>query len=179
MRPPSLRRTGLACAVAAACAITAACTTDAESDEDDGSSANPWQDWQTADPTCPVTLPMSPDRYPKALRDQKGKTTWYGGDGLWVDLAGFFQPARAGDTVQVRHGWWTVDSTGAATLGLGAPDVRATRLDGPGREVPTLRDRSDERGGWWAAVFRFPEPGCWLVTGELDDAVVRVVVKAR
>jgi hypothetical protein len=28
-------------------------------------------------------------------------------------------------------------------------------------------------------VLTFPEPGCWLVTGTLDDTVVRLVVKAR
>jgi hypothetical protein len=157
--------------------VTVACT--AESDEPDEPLANPWREWLPPDAACPVTLPMSPDAYPESLQEQEGRTTFYGDDQLWVDLAEFYQPARVDDSVLVKHAWWTVDSSGATTLEGGPPTVRATRLDGPGREVATVSGYSDDSSSWWPTVLRFPEQGCWLVTGELDETVVRVVVMAR
>ena len=177
MTPRSRRRTALACAVACLWPVTVtACA--AESDEPDDPVANPWREWVTPDAACPVTLPMSPDRYPKALRDQEGKSTWYGEGPLWVDLAEFYAPAQQDDTVRVDHAWWTVDASGEATVEEGVPTVRATRLDGPGRAVATLTGRSDDEAAWWRTRLTFPEAGCWLVTGELDGTVVRVVAKA-
>lgn len=160
-------------------AVTVACSTEPdESDQSDESLSNPWREWISPDAACPVTLPMSPDSYPEVLRDQEGKTTWYGDDQLWVDLAGFYQPALVGDAVRVKHAWWTVDSAGEATVEGGPPTVRATRLDGPGHEVATLRGDSNGTHSWWSTVLTLPEQGCWLVTGELDNTAVRVVVKA-
>jgi hypothetical protein len=179
MRPRTRRTTALVCALACVWAVTAACSSNSSGTvASDDSLSNPWREWLTPDAACPVTLPMSPDIYPEALRDQEGKTTWYGDDQLWVDLGEFYSPARVGDAVVVKHAWWTVDSSGDATLEGGPPTVRATRLDGPGRGVATLRGHSDDGQSWWPAVLRFPEPGCWLVTGTRDDTVVRVVVKA-
>ena len=179
MKPRSRHRAALACAVACVATVTTACTTlPDESDKPDDPLVNPWREWIPPDAACPVTLPMSPDRYPKALRDQEGKTTWYGDDQLWVDLAGFYDAARVDDAVRARHAWWTVDSSGEATLEGGPPTVRSTPLDAPGREVATVSGYSDDSSSWWPTRLTFPEPGCWLVTGELDDTVVRVVVKA-
>ena len=81
--------------------------------------------------------------------------------------------------MRAEHAWWTVDPSGETTLEGGPPTVRATRLDGPGREVATVSGYSDDRHSWWPTKLTFPEQGCWLVTGKLDDTVVRIVVNAR
>jgi hypothetical protein len=121
---------------------------------------------------------MSPDSYPDALRKEKGKSTWYGEGPLWVDLAGFYDAAQVGDTVVARHAWWTVDAAGEATLETGPPTVTATRIDGPGEKVATVRRHADPPPSYWPTRLTFPDVSCWLVTGELDGTVVRVVVQA-
>ena len=168
-----MTRAALGCALALLWAV-AGCSVDVSGG--DGQAAGSGS--TTPDAACPVTPPMSPDRYPQALRDQAGRTTWYGDGALWVDLAGLASPARVGDSVRERHEWWTVDSAGAATRDGGPPTVRATRLDGPGHRVATLRGRSDGSLSWWSARLTLPANSCWLLTGEQDDAVVRVVVRA-
>ena len=175
MRSRARRRTALACAVACVWAVTACA---AESVEPDDSLSNPWREWIRPDAACPATLPMSPDSYPKALREQEGKTTWYGEGPLWVDLAGFYDAGQVGDTVVARHAWWTFDAAGEATLGSGPPKVTATRLDGPGQKVATVRRRADPALPYWPTRLTYPDVSCWLVTGELDGTVVRVVVRA-
>jgi hypothetical protein len=171
------RGTALAGVVVPLVLLATGCTLGPDGSEE--SAGTPWQEWITPDAACPVTLPVSPDRYPEGLREQEGKDTWYGEGPLWVDLAGFYDPARLDDAVRAQHAWWTVDRSGRATSDVGPPVVRATRLDGPGREVAMLHNRADGPQTWWSAVLTFPEPGCWLVTGTLDDTVVRLVVKAR
>ena len=175
MKYPFRGRTALACALAGAWTVSA-CTTGLD-------EAGPGSDVATfevaPDATCPVTTPMSPGRYPQALRDHDGKNTWYGDGQLWVDLAGFFDASLVDDTVRAKHAWWTVDSSGETTTNDVPPTVRATRLDGPGTAVATVSGHSDDRDSWWVTKLALPEQTCWLVTGELDDTVVRVVVKAR
>ena len=126
MNPRSRRRTALACALACVWTLTAGCS----SAPDDDLASSP-RESVSPDAGCPVTSPMSPDRYPKALREQEGKTTWYGDDRLWVDLAAFTSPPQVDHAVRVKHAWWTVDASGETTLKGGPPTVRATRLDGP------------------------------------------------
>jgi hypothetical protein len=162
--------------VACVWTLTAACSTAPGGSDDD--LANPPRESVARDPGCPVTLPLSPDRYPKSLREQEGKTTWYGDDRLWVDLAAFASPSQVGHSVRVAHAWWTVDASGDATLEGGPPTVRATRLDAPGRRVATVSGHSDDSLAWWPATLIVPVQSCWLVTGERHGTVVRVVVKA-
>lgn len=176
MRPRSRRRTALGCAVALVWTLTAACSTAPEDSDDD--LANPPRESVSPDAGCPVTPPMSPDRYPKALREQQGKATWYGDDRLWLDLAAFSSPPQVDQSVRVKHAWWTVDASGEATLKGGPPTVRATRLDGPGRQVATVSGYSGDTHSFWPATLTFPVRSCWLVTGERHGTVVRVVVKA-
>jgi hypothetical protein len=173
---PRARR-GTAIALALGCTWTGgvACTAEQDAEADAGT---PWQEWISPDAACPVTLPMSPDRYPKALRDQEGKTTWYGDGALWVDLGGLYDAPRVGDSVRAEHAWWTVDPSGEATVEETPPTVRATRLDGPGHEVAAVSGRSDGTYSWWPTRLTLPAGSCWLVAGELGDTVVRVVVKA-
>ena len=175
MRPRARRRSALACAVACVWVVTACA---AESDEPDDSLSTPWREWIRPDAACPATLPMSPDGYPKALRELEGKSTWYGEGPLWVDLAGFYDAEQVGGTVVARPAWWTVDAAGEATLESGPPKVTATRLDAPGHEVATVRRGSERTPAYWPTRLTYPDVSCWLVTGELDGTVVRVVVQA-
>jgi hypothetical protein len=68
--PRYRRGAALAGVVAGVWAVTVACT--AEPDEPDALQPNPWRERRTPVAACPVTLPMSPGRYPAALRGRHG-----------------------------------------------------------------------------------------------------------
>lgn len=173
--PSPRRRAALVGAAACVGTLTAGCASEPSEPDD------PFAEQRAAGPAdagCPVTSPMPPDRYPRALLEE-GTTTWYGQGRLWVDLAGLVDAGQVGDAVRADHAWWTLDASGEATLADGPPSVRATRLDGPGRVAATVSGRSDDRSASWPTRLTLPGPGCWLVTGELDGTAVRAVVRAR
>lgn len=154
----------------------AACSTSTEPAEPEAPSD---QDPSGAAEACPVTDPSPSDTYPRALRQQAGE--WYGTDGLWVDLHNFaldMEP-RQGE-FRVKHAWWTGGASGNGSQESGAPEVRATKVNGAG-EIRGGTGGSAHAEGftWWPTELTFPSPGCWSVTGELGGQAVRFVVEVR
>jgi hypothetical protein len=101
-------------------------------------------------------------------------------------------PAEPCPTTRPNNGLWHRNDLLAARLGTsvfglaekqiwrpvqvgGAPTVRYRRLDVPGAVLTAETVSGDD--GSWAARLRFPEEGCWLITGRVDDVALSFVVK--
>lgn len=103
---------------------------------------------------------------------------WFGRDDLWVGLADY-PPAVEGSALVLKFPWVTLVKN-APTDTLGAPAVSATRNDAPGEAEVVLGGYTRSFGtgdlAFWPSSVRFPDPGCWTVSGRLADTDVEFVV---
>lgn len=152
------------------------CTTSSAPDSDEtGTQGRPPR---STSANCPVTEPSPADTYPTQIAGTQERE-WYGSDGLWVDLHNFALAAVPGqDGLRVKHAWWTGDDSGGASDRSGPPELHATRLDGSDDADGSVGGYARADGlAWWPAVLTFPTPGCWRVTGEVDDRTLQFVVR--
>lgn len=138
---------------------------------------------------CPVTRPPTPgfeppDGYPAEPSDQahagppsSDRSVWYGTEELWTVL-----PVD-GAYGQRKSVWWSTAFPGGNEEGRPQIDVTWERLDlrdsaeqvlttngGRGTNAHTAED------GWFMIAGIDPtDPGCWQVTAEYKDAVLRYV----
>jgi hypothetical protein len=134
---------------------------------------------RTPSATCRVTVPMNASAVPPAVARAGGD--WYGKDDLWLSLW-FARPdpgnfARHDGVYSLKYGSVTLaDAT--FTSKFGPPVMHAERLDGPGAAKVGF-------GGYgytstlqfWPTGIDFSEPGCWMVTSQFRNTVVRFIVK--
>jgi hypothetical protein len=123
---------------------------------------------------CPVTKPTTPDQVPAVLA-RGGAKGWYGTRDLWVLL-------RSGRDLGKFPSVTMED--GEFTSAYGKPDVRASRLDGPGRAQFGFGGYATESTHgrrkplqFWPTGVGVSAPGCWMVTLTFRSSVVRVVVR--
>ncbi len=127
-------------------------------------------------PPCPVTKPNgnTPPRERPGGRH-------HGGDGLWTvlwpDGTVVFRPGGSGfvqedGSLSMKFPWWRGRE--------GQLRIEGRRLDG---SAPPLRARIPNgygATGFQATALIFPTPGCWEVTGRVEEAnltFVTLVVK--
>lgn len=113
--------------------------------------------------SCPVTLPP-------------GRNERYGNDalatGLWPNGRIVFEPGGPGfvfedGSLGMKSAWWRLRS--------GRLSITGKRLDGA---APPLRVDVGEGYrdiGFQPATLIFPTPGCWEVTGRLDEASLKFI----
>jgi hypothetical protein len=129
----------------------------------------------TATPTaCRVTLAGDErDPLPEDLVARSGTTRWYGRGSLWAAVPGldwFGSMDATTGRIWMKIGWWR--------LGPGELAIAARRLDGAGTATADVPDGYGETG-LQATGLGFSSPGCWLVTGRLNDDVVTFIVEAK
>ena len=131
--------------------------------------------------TCPTTAEDSASALPTSLPDDD-ELMWHGEGQLWVELANFTHPVdRQDGSLRVKYAWWTSDPSGEA-LGIGPPIVSAEPLHGGDVVVASFGGYASAGTGedvfsWWPTTLDFPEPGCWKLTGRLNETTVNAVVE--
>ncbi|HET6898848.1 MAG TPA: hypothetical protein VFK70_10890 [Vicinamibacteria bacterium] len=142
-------------------------------------SANAWpQSSPAADAPCAAT---SKNRLGLAHDVGQGRAGNHGNEkrtiatALWPDGTVTFQPGGPGCVDEegglwMKWPWWHEGKDRRLV-------IEGHRLDG---EAPPLRARIPEgyAGEFQSSALIFPTPGCWQVTGKVDDETLTFVVRA-
>ncbi|MFC4585443.1 hypothetical protein [Sphaerisporangium corydalis] len=105
------------------------------------------------------------------LRQAPGQDQWFGRDDLWVSLpVAQYEITPDGRGYGLKIGWWR--------LAEGRLKLSATRIGERGTAVTEVPSGYAPTGLQPTGVT-FPKPGCWRVTGTLNDTKVGFVLRVH
>ena len=125
--------------------------------------------------TCPVTLPTRPPFFtPTAVTSSQPGTVlygdyWYGTDDLWTGLP----LDGVWNGLNQKVFWWSVNYSVNAEP-IPALAITGSRLDGQSTQAQV--DTPTNANGQMLVGVDFPTGGCWKVTGQYQNQLIKFVV---
>jgi hypothetical protein len=133
---------------------------------------------------CPVTLPPDPPFVPPApYSAQPTGGFWYGTPRLWTLLTGTRWQFRRKNSGYFEKVVWFWEGLSLADWRSGRGPtllITATRLDREASQVTaraTLTYREQDWKAFLLAGIDIPKAGCWEISAQRDEDVVRYVVR--